>query len=394
MSEESKRHIPEIYEKSYEHAKSIGIEAADYYLDHVSIGDVELDPVMEELATIPIQKMNEFIAAGIEDKKEVLKEAPEALREFFDKIEETPAWVDRKAFEPGVRAFHGNTAPILAAFVAGTLIEGFSTLISKPFFMTGRVIDMGVKRLRQNNRHQAEIFHPGGLMKGNDGWKLSIRIRFVHAQVRRLLLDQGEWNKNFWGMPISAANLGYAIACFSSRTLIHSTALGARFTPEQRSSFCAVWRYSGYLMGIPETILYETEQDALKTFELGLACEPRDTEESIIMSNTLINSAPRVAGITDIKEGKALANNIIYPISRALVGAEMADRLQFPACSMFKARKLLFLFSLETRVKKRFPSLFREPQVIERLFEASWFDSAGLTYDMPDSLDSEQSSNW
>ncbi|MCY3989495.1 MAG: DUF2236 domain-containing protein, partial [Gammaproteobacteria bacterium] len=64
---------------------------------------------------------------------------------------------------------------------AGTLVEGFATTISKSFFMTGRVMERGVRRLRQNNRHQVEIFYPEGLRRENDGWKLSVRIRFVHA---------------------------------------------------------------------------------------------------------------------------------------------------------------------------------------------------------------------
>ena len=395
MVEASKRlPFPSAYIKGYERACAVDPDAADNYMAHTRLGDAELDPVMEELAQLPRADMNRFITAGIERKDETLRSAPKALRDFFEQIEATPAWVDQAKFDSGVRAFHENTVPILAAFVAGTLMEGFSTLIGKSFFMTGRVIDKGVKRLQQNNRHQAEIFHPGGLIRENDGWKLSVRIRFVHAQVRRLLADSGEWDVDTWGTPISAANLGYAIACFSARTLVHSTALGARYNSEQHESYCAIWRYAGYLMGIPRTILYTTEQEALHMFRVGFLCEPDYCDESVIMSNALINSAPLVAGISDPTQGKALANNVIYPISRALIGSDLADRLRFPPCKGLNARKMLFLYSLDIRLKKRFPRLFREPRTIEKLFEASWFDSAGLNYNLPDHLDSERSSDW
>ena len=90
------------------------------------------------------------------------------------------------------------------------LIDGFSTLISKFFVQTGRIFDNGVWRLKQNNRHHMEIFWPGGLERHGDDWKLSVRIRFVHAQIRRRLGQTQEWEHDAWGVPISATHLGYA----------------------------------------------------------------------------------------------------------------------------------------------------------------------------------------
>ena len=42
----------------------------------------------------------------------------------------------------------------------------------------------------------------------------------------------------------------------------------------------AIWRYSGHLMGIPETILFRDEQDALEIFRIGTLCEPGISMES------------------------------------------------------------------------------------------------------------------
>ena len=104
----------------------------------------------------------------------------------------------------------------------------------------------------QNNRHMMEIFLPGGLYRDGDGWKLSVRIRIVHARLRHLLSNSEEWNTEAWGAPISAAHLGYAISAFSARLLKHMKTLGATYNDEEYASFMAIWRYSGKLMGIPE----------------------------------------------------------------------------------------------------------------------------------------------
>ncbi len=36
----------------------------------------------------------------------------------------------------------------------------------------------------------------------------------------------------------------------------------------------AIWRYSGWLMGIPESILCKGAKEALRLYEIGLMFEP------------------------------------------------------------------------------------------------------------------------
>ena len=94
---------------------------------------------------------------------------------------------------------------MLIAFVTGVLIEGFSTLIAKSFNTTKRV-ETTRKRLKQNNRQMLEIFYPDGLDRTEDGWRLSIRVRFVHARIRNLLLNSEFWDYDSWGMPLNPQN--------------------------------------------------------------------------------------------------------------------------------------------------------------------------------------------
>ena len=83
-------------------------------------------------------------------------------------------------------------------------------------------------------------------------------------------------------MPISAAHVGFAVTAFSARLLEHMRRLGAVYNDEESRSFMDVWRYTGYLMGIPETILFRDKEDALELFRIGLACEPDPEMESVV----------------------------------------------------------------------------------------------------------------
>ena len=83
--------MPYAYLEGYEKARLYDQAAADNYLKHTTIGDPELDPIMEELsAALPPSDLHRFIGAGIEQNEEVLRLAPRALRDFFNSLKEPP----------------------------------------------------------------------------------------------------------------------------------------------------------------------------------------------------------------------------------------------------------------------------------------------------------------
>ncbi|MYH40932.1 MAG: DUF2236 domain-containing protein [Chloroflexi bacterium] len=388
--------IPTDYADGYERARAVNPELADRYLAHTIVGDPEADALMEELSALDPEQVYRFLQAGMDEEAEVLRDAPPLLQSFFDGIETPPEWVDLDAFGPGIRMFHRNSNLVLAGMLGGVLVEGFSTNIAKSFFITGRLRDQGVRRLQQNNRHMIELFFPGGLTRQGDGWKLSVRIRLVHAQVRRLLTRSEEWDEDAWGVPLSAAHTGFAITAFSARLLRHIRRLGASSDREERSSFMQVWRYSGHLLGIPESILYETEQDALDLFRVGVLMEP-PSMESVVLANSLVNSAPLVAGITDPGERSELAS-YVYHVSRALIGKELATELQYPRAPWFiTSTGVLAWFRWRQRIDLLAGRLLpgrRRGDALATLFDISNYDEGGILYRLPTHVHAERSDRW
>ena len=389
--------IPTDYIQGHEKARAVNPQVADNYVAHTMIGDPEADALIKELAPLGQQQSSRLINAAMTMKDmSVLLDAPPILMEFFEKTARPPEWVDLDEFVPGIRMFHRNSRLVLGAFVGGVLVEGFSTNIGKSFNITGRLRETGVRRLKQNNRHMIEIFMPHGLAIDGDGWRLSVRVRLVHAQVRYLLNNSDDWDTDAWGIPLSSAHMGYSITAFSARLLQHMKSLGAIFNDEERKSFLAVWRYAGHLMGIPETILFGNEEDALELYRIGRMCEPPPAWDSIIMANGLVNSAPLVVGITEPAARRNMAM-YVYRISRAMIGNQLADALRYPPSSTFG---VLPFFRLQTRyyrfIEKRF-SRFSQVNNFNNftgLLEASAFDEAGISYRLPDHAHAERSVNW
>ena len=325
-----------------------------------------------------------------------MREAPELVRDFFEKMDVLPDWFSYAETEPGIRGFHANSALILQAFVAGVLVEGFTTNISRSFVITGRLREQGVRRLKQNNRHVFEIFLPNGLQRYADGWKLSVRIRLIHAQIRRLLNGSKDWDADTWGVPLSAAHIGFAASAFSGRLLKHSESMGASFSKEEREGFMLVWRYSAYLMGVPETILFQNEDEALRLYDIATMCEPPIDFESIIMANSLVNSVPLVVDIEDPEERQNLAK-LVYSVSRALIGNDVADQLNFPKQRIFGVLPWIRLQARYNRaMQKLLPGRLQSRRFynFSHIVSASAYDEEGLTYAMPDHAYSERSQRW
>ena len=226
--------IPVAYQPGYEKAHASNPELADKYIEHTLIGDPEADALVNALATADQEQQGEFIRAGMDEDAEALRSAPPIVREFFDRIETPPEWFDPKSVYPGCLGFHAYSDLFLTAFVTDIIVRGFTTLISQSFFTTRRLTDQGVRRLRQNIRHLLEIMLPGGLERHGEGWKLSVRIRLVHARVRQQLLASDNWDQEAHGMPLSAAHIALASCNFSGMMLWAAGRIGARLNYEER----------------------------------------------------------------------------------------------------------------------------------------------------------------
>ncbi|MFK5923201.1 MAG: oxygenase MpaB family protein [Verrucomicrobiota bacterium] len=384
--------IPSEYPEGYTRSWRIEPVWSERYVRHTIIGDPEADALIRALQGETEERKQVLIQAGIEGGVDAIPDAPDEVRDFFSSIEKVPEWFDPNATEPGCRAFHLNSQMFIGAFVGAVLIEGFTTLISKSFSITGRVVDQGVRRLKQNNRHITEIFMPSGLDRHGDGWKLSVRVRLIHAQVRHLLAQSEDWNEEAWGTPLSAAHIGYATASFSGLLLKRAEKLGVYLNAEEEESFMMIWRYSGHLMGVPDEMLFTDKNEALLIHDVGTWCEPSPSLESCQLANALINAAPVVAGIEEEQARRQLVKKL-YQVSRALIGDRMADSLNFPSS---RSVGVLALLRGKNRWDKWlasvFPTLARRQSVdqFQQMLELSHYEERGIAYRMPGHVHAEK----
>ena len=368
---------PSAYRDGYERAIALDPTLAADYIRHTVQGDPLADAAVEALAPLSGQDITRLMSAGMDRNAKVLGEAPRALRDFFDALDTAPAWFDRDAVLPGNRAFHEYMDLFIIGFIIVTL-RNFNSLMSKVFFMTGQFTTrQGLLLIRKNIRYLAEtLMLPGALDRDGDGWKFSVRIRLVHARIRRELHKSGEWDEAVFGVPISAANMGLTSANFSASLIQDVQHLGADLDADARRSLMQVWRYASWLIGTPELFLCDgDEAETTHLSRIAHLCEPLPDKISAVITNATVQALPEVAGLTSQAAGQAMVDHG-YRVARALLGDELADQYRFPG-----QRTAGFLAWMRLRYRLRKTACRRVPATM-RVWKADPFvrllDAAGI----------------
>ena len=129
-------------------------------------------------------------------------EAPRALHALFAELERVPSWVDWPRLDRG-------GAVVLRAGAAAGIVLGMKSLIlgyaspggNKPLVFSGRLQEQASRRLAETCRFVQAVSRPRGMYRHGDGFAITLKVRLMHAQVRRLIHRSGRWQPERLGPP-------------------------------------------------------------------------------------------------------------------------------------------------------------------------------------------------
>ncbi len=386
--------IPTSYQPGYEQARLIDEELAKTYIEHLVIGDPLADAAVKSLAGVDQQEKHRLIKACMEEDESGMREAPDALRELFDQLSRSSIEFDREKALLGSRMFHKFPGLFqLATALHGVLISTEGS--AQSFYITGRITS-NTRRLRQNGRHVLEVTLPGSLARCGEGWKLTVRIRIIHAEVRRLLIESDDWDFKAEGTPVNSAHISLGAVGLSETVMFIARELGASISEEESDGYMEIWKYVGWLMGVPDVFMpYLEKEDSARHFrEVAHTCDRLPGEKSSELVNGIIKAVPDVAGIDDPSE-KEKVTSLISRVSRVLLG-DRARGMNFPKQSTFGVLPALRMqLKLKMLSSKLLPS--GKSFVADGFAEAlkqSVYDAAGISYRLPDAVKDVDSKPW
>lgn len=255
------------------------------------------------------------------------------LRAFFEAVESMPPWVDFARMERGALAYQRFGLVGMIILSAWSLLNGYhSSAAVKPLAMTGQLRHNAQRRLAETARFVSEVTQRDGLRRGRPGHEITVRVRLIHAYVRKSCLDNPSWCTDDWGLPINQADMFGTLLEFSLLMMDGVRRLGFDLTDDEAEAILSLWRYCGHLSGVDPWLLAQLEsEDATRRIaDLIHLVQPGPDEDSLALAEALLGvPGKNVAG----ESPTALARFITrfhHGLARALNGPEISDNLGLP----------------------------------------------------------------
>jgi len=167
-------------------------------------------------------------------------------------------------------------------------------------------------------------------------WKKNIlKIRLLHALMRIFVLKSNKWQDK-WGKPINQEDMAGTNLSFSYIVLRGMRKLGFSFSAKEAEDFLHLWNVIGYLLGVQETLLPNTMQEAFWLDKQISEKEFAPSNEGKILCKALI------ATFTQQSPLPIFADFAIAQM-RFLLGERVAQILDIPAKNISKIIPILTL---------------------------------------------------
>lgn len=302
---------------------------ADRYADFMLVGDPLADALAATLDGDPDARarFDRALRVGADSSD------PDALRAFFAHAERRPSWLDDEQLELGARTYRRLGKATMWILSSWSLMNGYhSGAAVKPLVFTGHLRDRAPRRLAETGRFVVATMEPGSLGRYGRGFELTLRVRLMHAMVRRRIERSGRWDAARWGAPINQADMVGTVIEFSLLVLAGARALGYRFEPSESEALLHLWRYSGYLSGVDEELLAELASEArgVRFAELVALVQPGPDEDSRALAAALRQVPAQVARGSLERRLAPLLIKLHDGFTHAFNGRAMADALGIP----------------------------------------------------------------
>lgn len=205
-----------------------------------------------------------------------------------------------------------------------------------------------MKRLYETAQfvHDVNLSVPNIQPPNGEGFKSIVRVRLLHATVRRRILKLAAKHSEYYDVktmstPLNDLHLAYTIAVFSSLLYFVSFPRQGIFLREQKIvDATALWRYIAYVIGAPEGLLKDVKKS-------------KAIMETMFINDLQPGTAAGAVGRTFIKA--ITGQPLLYPSEETCIAAGqwLLGRDLMKALGIPQAR----LFNSFTIALKMFPGL-------------------------------------
>ncbi|MFC4165516.1 oxygenase MpaB family protein [Epilithonimonas zeae] len=261
------------------------------YFYHVDeLGD---DIVKEVYFTKKFQEasreIEQYIRKGVSETDDV----PASVQSLFQQTQAVPNWLDYNLLKSGAELCMRSNVDSLISLRDYCLIGGYDyAYLNKPLIVTEALKKGAVKRLSETLDFWVNVTRYNALEIHAKGYEFAIKTRLIHSYARLSIKKHYKnWDTENWGEPINSWDMMATYIGFSLVFLHSLKKLGNTFSDEEERGLFHLWKYVGYLLGIPEDLLPDDKKQATEYFYLWTAIQPPSDKDSILLAHSLLNES-------------------------------------------------------------------------------------------------------
>ena len=272
-----------------------------------------------------------------------------ALHKYLGAQTPFPCWVDLDLVRQGQEFFREFGLEIAAALFSASLPRSYTAKRGATVLTTtAGLVSTTRRRIAETGQMLLDIMTAEDsiepLSQGTRAYEAARGVRFFHAAVRHMILNDPEvqWNTNGLGVPINQEDLLGTLAVFTIVVIESLDKVGVSYSNAYREGYFHLWLAIGHLMGI--------DYDAFRHGEARPECEPpltydemRELCEEILRRNAGPSVEGRQLMAALLEESKDsmpfFLKGVPAAATRHLIGDESAEWLGVPRAGL---TRLLF----------------------------------------------------
>jgi len=254
-----------------------------------------------------------------------------SLKKLWDQVNTVPDWVDWEQIQRGQDTFYRYGAAAITGLAFQSLLGGMGAArVTETLARTGGFSPKVARgRLFETTQHILQCTKDlQSMQPGGDGWISTIRVRFLHAAVRRRILklakDRPEYyDVEAFGIPINDLDAIGTISVFSG-TLIWMSfpRQGIYMRKQETEDYVALWRYIAWVIGCP-TEHFASAAKAKAIMESLFENEVQPNEMGALLANNIIKSIENEPPTYE-------SADMLCASARWLNGNQLSDALKLP----------------------------------------------------------------
>lgn len=235
------------------------------------------------------KEIEQYIRNGVSANEDI----PESIKKMFLQTQTIPDWLNYDLLKSGAELCMRANLDSLISLRDYCLIGGYDfAYLNKPLIATEALKKGAVKRLSETLDFWVNVTRYNALELHKKGYEFAIKTRLIHSYARLSIRKHYKgWDTENWGEPINSWDMMATYIGFSLVFLHSLHKLGNTFSVEEEQGIFHLWKYVGYLLGIPEKLLPDNKKQATELFYIWTSIQPPADKDSVLLAHSLLNES-------------------------------------------------------------------------------------------------------